>query len=265
MDRRPIGIYDSGIGGLTSLKTLRRLLPEEDIIFFGDTGRMPYGPRPQEELCRFARQDMDLLASHDVKVILAACGTISSAAASELAAYPVPAFGIVQPALDRMAALPGSGPIGVIATAASIRSGAFTDALQQRCPERAVVGLACPAFAPTIEQGHIRSEDPVLRAVVAETLAPLKARGLDALLLACTHYGIIADAIAAELPGVPLYSAADCGALAVRDYLTAHDALGQGGGKTEFYISCPPAAFDAFASAYLEQGAVHAVQLPIQE
>ena len=264
MDKRPIGIYDSGMGGLTSLKTLRRLLPEEDIVFFADTGRLPYGPRPGEELCRFARQDMDFLARYDVKVILAACGTISSAAAAELKRYPVPAFGIVQPALDTMAALPGSGPLGVIATDASIRSGAFTDALQTRCPDREVVGLACPAFAPTVEQGHIRPDDPVLHAVVAEALAPLRDLGLAALLLACIHYGIIAGTIAQVLPGVPLYSAADCGALAVRDYLAANGLLGSGGGKTEFYISCPTAAFDAFASAYLEQD-VRAVQVPVLE
>ena len=263
MDNRPIGIYDSGIGGLTSLKTLRALLPGENIVFFADSGRLPYGPRPAQQLRLFARQDMDLLAGFGVKAILAACGTISSAAAPVLASYPIPAFGIVEPALAAMAALPGDAPLGVIATEASIRSGLFTDALRRRCGGREIIGRACPAFAPLIEQGHIAPDDPVLRRAASEALAPLRDRGLGALLLACTHYGIIAEAIAEALPGVPLISAADCGALAVRDYLTAHDLPGSGGELT-CYISCPGADFDAFASRYLGE-AVHAVQLPVME
>ena len=142
MDNRPIGIYDSGIGGLTGLKTLRKLLPEEDYVFFGDSGRMPYGPRPIEELRRIAEQDMDFLAGFNVKAILAACGTISSAARPVLAAYPIPAFGVVDPALDAMAAVPGDKPLCVIATAASIHSGEFTDALSKRCGySREIVGV----------------------------------------------------------------------------------------------------------------------------
>ena len=136
MDTRPIGVYDSGIGGLTGLKALRALLPGEDFVFFGDSGRMPYGPRPKEELCRIAAQDMDFLSRYGVKAILAACGTISSAAKRVLESYPVPAFGVLEPALDAMAAVKGDGPLAVIATAASIKSGEFTDALRRRCPGR---------------------------------------------------------------------------------------------------------------------------------
>ena len=133
MDNRPIGVYDSGIGGLTGLKALRKLLPGEDFVFFGDSGRMPYGPRPRDELRRIAKQDMDFLAQFDVKAILAACGTISSAARPVLAEYPIPAFGVVDPALDALAAVPGDKPLCIIATAASIHSGEFTDALAERC------------------------------------------------------------------------------------------------------------------------------------
>ncbi len=265
MDNRAIGIFDSGIGGLTSLKTLRALLPEENFIFFADTGRMPYGPRGAAELRRIAVQDMDLLAARGVKVLLSACGTISSAADAELAAYPVPAFGVLHPAVRAMAAVEAPGPLCVLATAASIASGQFTEPLRALCPGREIVGLACPEFAPMIEAGHIAPEDPVLLESAARTLAPLRGRDCAALLLGCTHYGVIEETIRAVLgPSVPILSAADCGARAVRDYLTEHGLLGTGG-KTEFLISCAPEAFDALASRYLGMGPVHARQVPVME
>ena len=136
MDNRPIGVYDSGVGGLTGLRALMRMLPGEDFVYFSDSGRMPYGPRPRSELRRIAVQDMDYLASFGVKAILAACGTISSAAKAEISAYHIPAFGVLTPALDTMAAVPGDGPLAVIATAASISSGEFTDALWKKCGMR---------------------------------------------------------------------------------------------------------------------------------
>ena len=264
MDNRPIGVYDSGIGGLTGLKALRRLLPGEDFVFFADTGRMPYGPRPQEELRRIALQDMDFLAGFDVKVILAACGTISSAAHAELASYPIPAFGVVDPAIRAMAKVGGDGPLGVLATEASIVSGQFTDALRLLCPGREVIGLPCPEFAPTIEQGHIDPADPVLRETVARALAPVRGVPFSAVLLGCTHYGVIEEAIRQALPGIRLLSAAACGAEAVRDYLIENDLTG-GAGTARFYISRDPGDFDAFAGRYLEMGPVRAEQVPVME
>ena len=261
MDNRPIGIYDSGIGGLTGLKALRRLLPGEDLVFFADTGRMPYGPRSREELCRIAGQDMDFLASFGVKAILAACGTISSAARPVLENYPIPAFGVLAPAVEAMAALPGERPLAVLATAASIESGQFTDPLRARCPGREIIGLACPEFAPMIEAGHIDREDAVLAAAAEKALAPLRGRELDAVLLGCTHYGIIEEAIRDVLGDVPLLSAADCGARALRDRLV-QDGLcaDREEGTARFFVSCETAHFDAFASRYLETGPVRAEQ-----
>nr|MCR5575375.1 aspartate/glutamate racemase family protein [Oscillospiraceae bacterium] len=166
MDDRPIGIFDSGVGGLTGLKALRRLLPGEDFVFFADTGRMPYGPRPLNELRAIAVQDMDFLAARGVKAVLSACGTISSAAEKELAAYPIPAFGVLHPAIAAMAAVPGEKPLAVIATAASIESGLFTAPLRTLCPGREIVSVACPEFAPMVEAGHIAPDDPVVREAV---------------------------------------------------------------------------------------------------
>ena len=121
MDDRPIGIFDSGLGGLTALKALHALLPGEDLVFFADTGRMPYGSRPFWQLRAFARQNLDFLASFGVKAVLAACGTLSSTAADLLDANPVPACGVLRPSLAAMAAVPGDDALAVIATGASIR------------------------------------------------------------------------------------------------------------------------------------------------
>ena len=267
MDNRPIGIYDSGIGGLTGLKALRKLLPDEDYVFFGDSGRMPYGPRPIDELRRIAAQDMDFLAKFDVKAILAACGTISSAARPVLAAYPVPAFGVVDPALDAMAAVPGDKPLCVIATAASIHSGEFTDALSKRCGySREIIGVPCPEFAPMIEAGHIRRSDPVVMDAVQRALAPIRGRDFGALLLGCTHYGIIEDAIRDYLGAdVPLLSASECAARALRDYLVQNNLTGGENGGARFFVSGDLRQFDSFAEPYLERGPVHAEQAPIME
>ena len=172
MDDRPIGIFDSGVGGLTGLKALLCLLPGEDYVFFADTGRMPYGPRPQGELRAIALQDMDCLASFGVKAILSACGTISSAAHRELETYPVPAFGVLHPAVAAMAAVGGDAPLGVIATSASIESGQFTEPLRALCPGRESVGLACPEFAPMIEAGPSAPSSGTCRCCPRRTAGP---------------------------------------------------------------------------------------------
>ena len=269
MDNRPIGVYDSGIGGLTGLKALRKLLPGEDFVFFGDSGRMPYGPRPRDELRRIAKQDMDFLAQFGVKAILAACGTISSAARPVLAEYPIPAFGVVDPALDALAAVPGDKPLCIIATAASIHSGEFTDALAERCRHsREIVGVPCPEFAPMIEAGHIRRRDPVVIQAVARALKLIRGRDFGALLLGCTHYGIIEAAIRDFLgENVPLLSASECAAKALCAYLTEAGLTNerQTGGTARYFESGDLRHFEVFAEPYLEHGPVHAERAPLME
>ena len=267
MDNRPIGIFDSGVGGLTGLKVLRQLLPGEDFVFFADTGRMPYGPRPLKELRVFAVQNMDFLAARGVKAILSACGTVSSNAGDILDAYPIPTFGVLRPSIEAMAAVPGDGPLAVIATAASIKSGQFTEPLRKLCPGREIVGLACPEFVPTIEAGHIAPDDPVLLDAVSRTLAPLRGRRFDALLLGCTHYGVIEQSIRAELGDVPLLSASVCGAAALRDAVARLSLASERkeGGSARFYISSDPEPFEVFASRYLEIRPVRAERVPVME
>ena len=250
MDTRPIGVYDSGVGGLTGLRALMRMLPGEDFVYFSDSGRMPYGPRPLAQLRRIAVQDMDYLASFGVKAILAACGTVSSTAPDILGGYEIRSFNVIT-ATVREAAKHAQKPVGVIATAASIRSGGFQKALEAACPGVEVVPVACPAFVPLIESGKYDPADAELRAAVAEYLAPIRARGAGSLILGCTHYGLIEQAIRDCLgDGVLLIGAADCAAHELAEYLRENDLCGAAG-EERFFTSGSAEEFTAHASIFL--------------
>ena len=208
MDNRPIGIFDSGLGGLNGLRALRRFLPDENIVYFADSGRLPYGAKSRPQLRGMAKQDLRFLSSFDVKAILIACGTLSSNAGDILAGWPIPTVGVLTSSADWMRRLEGSGPIAVIATEASIRSGSYQSALHEACPTREVVAIPCPDFVPLIESGHCSAEDPAVRDAVSRYLQPAREAGAEALLLGCTHYDIIGDAISRFLgPDITLHHA----------------------------------------------------------
>lgn len=265
MDNRPIGIYDSGFGGLTALKRLRQLMPDENIIYFADSGRMPYGGRSDEQLCSFAKQDQDFLAGFDVKIIIAACGTISSAAEPVLKSYPIPVVGVLEPGIRRLASLEGDGPLGIIATEASIRTGKFKALLHKLAPEREIIDIPCPKFAPLIEHGHSARGDEELECAVAEYLAPMKGIGLAGLGLCCTHYGIISESIHAFLgEKLPLVAASESAAEEVCGYLRREGMEG-GGGKLKLYTSGNAEELRAFASALLEERELDIEALPPME
>lgn len=251
MDNRPVGIFDSGLGGLTGLMALRALLPEEDLIYFGDTGRMPYGGRPASQLRRMAVQNLDFMADFGVKAIFVACGTFSSTAADLLDAYPIPTFGVLRPGADALAQTPGDGPLAILATQASINSGAFARAVAARCPGREILPVACPAFVPLIESGHTAPDDPALRDAVEEYLGPVKRAGAQAVLYGCTHYGIIDEAVRACLgPEVRTVSASESGAAALGAYLV-REGLRGGSGQERFYTNGYPAVFERAAERLL--------------
>ncbi|MBQ7473954.1 MAG: glutamate racemase [Oscillospiraceae bacterium] len=250
MDTRPIGIFDSGLGGLTALRALQKELPHENIVYFADTARMPYGPRPAEELRRMARQDLDFVASKGVKAILAACGTVSSTAPDVLEGYEIRTFNVIS-ATVREAAKHAEKPIGVIATAASIRSGGFQKALETLCPGTEIVPVACPAFVPLIESGSYDANNAELCAAVAEYLAPIRARGAGSLILGCTHYGLIEQAIRNELgEGVLIIGAADCAAHELALWLRENQLCGAAG-EERFFTSGSAEEFTAHASLFL--------------
>ncbi len=253
MDGRPIGIFDSGFGGLTAVRALRALCPEENIVFFADNGRAPYGGRPVGQLRRMAEQNLALVAENGAKLIFAACGTLSSNAADLLRAFPVPAFGVLDAAVAEIARERSEAPIGVIATQATVRSGAFERALRAACPGREVYSVACPDFVPLIESGRVGRDDPALQSAVERYLEPLKERGVGTLLLGCTHYGLIEDALHGFLGGsVRLVDASACAAAFIRTYLK-QNGLSGGEGRLRCLTSGDPERFRRLAPLFLGQ------------
>ena len=259
MDNRPIGFFDSGLGGLTAVRALRRILPDENIIYFGDTARMPYGPRPERQLRVMARQDLDFVAAKGVKCILAACGTVSSTAPDVLAGYPVKTFDVLTSTVREAAKHPERS-IGVIATAACIRSGAFQRALAAACPDAEVTAIACPAFVPLIESGRYDPDDEALRAAVAEYLTPLRDKGVEALILGCTHYGLIETAIRRFLgERAHMIEASACAAHELGDWLKSADLCG-GRREERFCTSGSAEDFSRLSAVFLGRAPRGAVE-----
>ena len=241
MDNRPIGVFDSGLGGLTGVKELVRLLPGEDIVYFGDTARVPYGGRGADTIIRYGKEDIQFLLSKGVKAVLCACGTVSSTLPAAVTdALPVPFVGVVQAAAQAAVRASGSGRIGVIATAASVRSGGYEAAVRALRPDSVLTARACPLFVPVIENGYVGRGDLIVTTLAKEYLAPVRRAGVDTLILGCTHYPLIAGAIADEMgPGVRLIDSGAEGAAALRQLLERQGLLNgrTSGGAVSFYVS----------------------------
>lgn len=253
MDLRPIGVFDSGLGGLTAVAALRELLPEENIVYFGDTARMPYGTKTVPTLRKLAQQNMELLAGYDVKAILAACGTVSCTAPDVLGRFPIPVFNVVDAAVNKMAALPGCSPLGVIATQTSIQSGVFAGKIAKLCPGREIIALPCQDFVRIIEAGHTDPADPVVKECVENSLASLRGKNISALLLGCTHFGLLSESIRAFLGGaVELVSASFCAAETLAAYLRENDLIG-GGRSTRYLTSGEKEQFISLSSGFLRE------------
>ena len=262
MRNRPIGIFDSGFGGLTALKRLRELMPEEDIVYFADSGRMPYGGRSRAELRCIARQNMAFLKSFDAKLAIAACGTLSSVAEDVLQRQGLPYIGVMHPGIQRLSGLSGDGPLGIIATAASIKSGKFKAELQSLCPGREIIDIACPKFVPLIEGG---ADSRSIDEAVAEHLAPMQGKNLAGLLLGCTHYGIIAENIHRFLgEALPLVAASESAAEEAAAYIELAGIKG-GSGKLRLFTSGSAEEFYSFASDFLGTADFELEALPPME
>ena len=197
-DFRPIGVFDSGIGGLTVVKALRDLLPNENICYLGDTARVPYGPKSPETVQRYALELAEMLMRKNAKALVVACNTVSSVALPSLTKiFPVPVVGVIEPGARAALQATRNRHIGVIGTRATIRSGAYEKALRTTDNNVRVSSRACPLLVPLIEEGML--DDDVTDQVIARYLAPLLSDGVDTLVLGCTHYPLLAGAIARVL------------------------------------------------------------------
>lgn len=195
MDNRPIGVFDSGLGGLTAVKELMRILPHEHILYFGDTGRVPYGTRGKDTILRYAKQDMNFLVQHKVKAVLAACGTVSSIAREEGDRLPVPYVDVLRPTARAAVAKTRNGKIGIIGTPATIASGSYRREINALNSDITVFEQACPLFVPLVENAFVSPEEEVTRLVAERYLADIRDAGVDTLILGCTHYPIISAII----------------------------------------------------------------------
>ncbi|NLW39303.1 MAG: glutamate racemase [Tissierellia bacterium] len=245
MDERPIGVFDSGIGGLTVLKEIMELLPGEDIVYFGDTARIPYGTRSKETVIKYFFQSVKFLLTKDIKAIVIACNTASALAMEEAQeAFEIPILGVIEPGAKAAVSATKNSIIGVIGTEGTINSQAYQRKIRKLLPSAEIVGIPCPLFVPIVEEGWESTDVAYLTA--KKYLLELKEHNIDSLVLGCTHYPALRYTINKVLgDGVTLVNPAYETARAARIMLKERNLLSNKveGGKCEFYVSDDPEKF----------------------
>lgn len=255
MDGRPIGVFDSGLGGLTTVKKLVEFLPGEDIIYLGDTGRVPYGSRSRETIIRYARQDAAFLAGFDIKAMVVACNTACSVAFDALdEAYDMPVFEVIKAPAKAAVQLTANRRIGVIGTAATIQSGAYEVALKEAAPGYEVFTAECPLLVPLVENGRTDVNDVAALAITEDYLAGMRFAGVDTLIMGCTHYPLMRGVISKVMgPGVTLVDSGAETAKAVALGISTMN-IGSGSGKTgtiKYFITDSSDRFAVLASRFI--------------
>ena len=208
MNDAPLGVFDSGIGGLTVARALFERLPHEAVLYFGDTARVPYGPKSPETVRRYSAEILAYLLGRGVKAVVVACNTSTAHALDHLRAHaPVPVVGVIEPGARAAAAASRSGKIGVIGTAGTVASGAYERAIQAVRPDATVISAACPLFVPLVEEGWF--DHPAAELIAREYLEPLRRAGVDTVVLGCTHYPLLKPLLQRVLGGVRLIDSAE--------------------------------------------------------
>jgi len=254
MAARPIGMFDSGFGGLTVARAFMDLCPDESLVYFGDTARYPYGPRPLDEVRSFAHEIAErLVRDHDVKFLVVACNTASAAALDDLARdLPIPVIGVIEPGAQALVSVTRTGRVGVIGTVGTIASGAYQAAVHDVDPEIVLECGACPGFVEFVERGETTGDQITILA--ERLLEPIRHAGVDALLLGCTHYPFLARTIGGVMGSdVVLVSSADETAFAVRRVLQETGMAAPAGSEAQhrFISSGDPAWFEALGRRLL--------------
>lgn len=257
-----IGIFDSGVGGLTVLHALLEALPHEHLVYLGDTGRHPYGTKSAETITRYSVEDAEFLIARGVKLLVVACNSAASVALPTLEArFPVPVVGVIAPGAGAAVARTRTRRVGVIGTEATIASGAYTRALRALDPALELYTRACPLLVPLAEEGWLEGDIP--RAIVAAYLASLRTSGIDTLVLGCTHYPLLKPIIAETMgPAVALVDSAEETARVVRAVLEARGlARRDGPGSTSFFVTDVPDRFVRIGQRFLGARVDSAVRL----
>lgn len=251
LTRRPIGVFDSGIGGLTVFKALARRMPEEDLVYFGDTAHVPYGSKSKEAVTRYSLEVARFLDAGGIKTFVVACNTASALALDAIrAAISAPVVGVIEPGA-RAATAKARARVGIIGTEATIASGAYASAIRREAPKVAVISKACPLFVPLVEEGWW--DHRVTEQVAAEYLLPLKKQKIEALILGCTHYPVLKRTIGKVMgKTVALIDSAEQTALETERLLVEKGLRRESGkGRREFYCSDAPERFLRSAKRFL--------------
>ncbi|MBE6813056.1 MAG: glutamate racemase [Ruminococcaceae bacterium] len=265
--KQPIGVFDSGLGGLTVVKSLIEQMPYEDIIYFGDTARVPYGGRSCETIQTYACQDVDFLLQYDVKAVVIACNTADAMARKLIEQnYQLPVVGVVDPAAQMAVKVSKNKKIGVICTRATAKSGAYETAARAVDPSVRVFTRACPLLVPLVENGRFTKEDRVVQIILDEYLEPLHRERIDTLVLGCTHYPLLKEAVAQSLPDIKIICSGEASTDTLRELLVANDLLNDSeeAGVHRYFVSDDAAGFTENAELFLGRsldGAVQCVQL----
>ncbi|MGB4599439.1 MAG: glutamate racemase [Trichlorobacter sp.] len=253
MSWRAIGIFDSGVGGLTVLRELTRVLPQEDTIYFGDTARVPYGTKSPDTVIRYAQEIAAFLTTRDIKLLVVACNTASAVALPTLRRQlSIPVVGVIEPGARRAVQVTKSGVVGVIGTAGTIRSSAYTRAIKRLNPNISVLAKPCPLFVPLAEEGWTDNE--IARLTAHQYLDEVREAGVDSLVLGCTHYPLLKKIIAEAMgPRVTLVDSAEETARTVAEILREKKLLRPAAeqGNHHYYVTDVPAGFIRVGNRFL--------------
>src|SRR5512146_7876 len=263
--QKAIGLFDSGIGGLTVLKEIVRALPDENIIYLGDTARVPYGIRSAETVTRYSFENTQFLLSQEIKLLVVACNTASAISLEAVKKeYPLPVIGVLEPGARAAATATRTRKVGVIGTEATIGSGAYEKAIRRIAPDAEVISLACPLFVPLAEEGW--TDNDVARLVAEKYLSPLRGSGIDTLVLGCTHYPLLKSVIGGAVgPGITLSDSATETAREVADVLEKlkWQGNGKGGSVRRFFVTDAPARFEKIGKRFLGEPLLRAEQVRV--
>lgn len=262
MNNKPIGVFDSGLGGLTCVSELIKILPNENIVYFGDTGRVPYGSRSEETIIKYVKGDINFLKSRDIKIIVAACGTASTVALPYISDEGgVKIIGVTSPAVKSALEATKNGKIGIIGTAGTIANGKYEKLIKDENENIQTFSKACPLFVPLVENGL--SNHQITRLACEMYLAELKEKGIDTLILGCTHYPLLKDVIS-EFMGedVTLIDPGKETAHYVKKYIEENDLCNESEseGERKYFVSDTVSGFEATASLFMNDSILGKVE-----
>ena len=254
MDKRPIGVFDSGLGGLSTVRAIKKLLPNEDIVYFGDTGRVPYGTRSNETIESYTAQDIKFLQTFDCKMIAVACGTVSTVSRRLIKELALPSTGILTPSASAAASATKNNRIGIMGTSATVNSGAFEEEIKAFNPEAEITSVACPLLVSLVESNWCGIDDDVTNPAVKRYLKTILENGCDTVILGCTHFphlSPIVQKIAGE--GVTLIDSGLEEARYVKSYLDSNGMRNDEEhiGQAKYFVSDRPQNFSSAAETLL--------------